>query len=119
MSLRLIALDIVSKFSCKKYIFRCKHIILALEATEMAPSTTLNISELDELTDSQRQIVQKNSKNSTLEIYSLPGGNICVPLLDVESEDLSTPFTHVMNGKVLLEKLTQLLASIQKYYTWK
>ena len=71
-------------------------------ATDFAPKTLVTVNNLDGLTESQTIILDRNSKHGKLELFSLPGGNICVPLLDEETEDSGAQFTHVMNGKVII-----------------
>ena len=79
---------------------RCRHATLALQATEMAAKTPLDISSLVELSEDQRTLVQKSSKDGKIDLFSLPGENICLPVFDDNAGDSSPPFTHVINGKV-------------------
>ena len=79
---------------------RCRHTKLALEATEYAPKTTLCIQVLDGLSEEQTNVVLKNSTDGKLELYTLPGGNICVPVLSIEGTESCRLFTHIRNGKV-------------------
>jgi hypothetical protein len=82
------------------FTFRCRHMVLAVKAADYAPKTEVSLQDLEGLTDEQTSCLKKHSKDGKLELHSLPGGNICVPLLDVENEDCTGHFTHVMNGKV-------------------
>lgn len=71
---------------------------LALTATVVAPQHAIPIASLKDLSESQERIVKRDYKDS-VPIYSLPGGNICVPSLSEESA-ADGPHTHVMDGKV-------------------
>ena len=83
--------------------------VLAVKATEYAPKTEVSLQELEGLTDEQTNCLKQNSKEGKIVLHSLPGGNICVPLLDVENEDSTGNFTHVMNGKVNIQQLYNYL----------
>ena len=80
---------------------RCWHAQQALEASEIAKMTPVSITNMGELTEAQKKTIENSSRDKTLQLYSLPGGNICVPLLSEETAESSIPFTHVMNDKVL------------------
>ena len=73
--------------------------IQALEATEMAPQHPVGISSLSDLNKHQKDLVQKMCEGDNVVLYSLPGGNICVPTLSEDNTD-GFIFTHLMNGKV-------------------
>lgn len=69
-----------------------------MEAFETAHRTDLSIDEMPELNAEQKAIVQKYSENGFLSLFSLPGGNVAVPLLSEQvSEKL---YTHVFKDKV-------------------
>ena len=71
---------------------------LALKATEMAPQHPVSQQDLSELNHSQKALVAKKYNDRDLVLYTLPGGNICVPTLSEDDGDYQ--YTHVMNGKV-------------------
>ena len=81
---------------------RCWHALQALEASEMAEKTEVKIADLKDLSKDERKLMEKNSVNNTIYLFTLPGGNICVPLLPGEEgesgEEIS--YTHVMDEKV-------------------
>ena len=65
----------------------------------MALQHPINQNCLDELTDAQRDLIKHRFNDNDIVVYSLPGGNICVPVFgmgDMEEDS----YTHVMNGKV-------------------
>ena len=72
----------------------------ALGAFEMAKRTEIKIDDL-ELTEEQRKTAKKYCVNGTLSLFSLPGGNICVPSMLDDGEE-TIPYIHVMNDKVSL-----------------
>ena len=78
---------------------RCWHIEQALSAVEMAPKTVISLSGCDGLPKELIDVLRLASVDEKLEVFSLPGGNVAVPLLD-ETTDVPA-FTHVMNDKVL------------------
>ena len=82
------------------WCYRCPHIERALSATAFAPKTQVAVSSMDGLTEDQSRLLNLHSKDGILELFSLPGGNICVPLLPEENKASAIGFTHVMNGKV-------------------
>jgi hypothetical protein len=71
--------------------------------------TEVNIKDLKELSPEQRRTIQKISRDNTLHLFTLPGGNICVPLISDEADNSSIPYTHVMNDKVILYTSTHTL----------
>ena len=73
----------------------------ALEATEMGRTTQVSIKDLIELSEEQRKVIETNINDKTLTLFSLPGGNICVPLIADDASKNTIPYTHVMNDKVL------------------
>ena len=68
----------------------------------MAEKTEVKIADLKDLSKDERKLMEKNSVNNTIYLFTLPGGNICVPLLPGEEgesgEEIS--YTHVMDEKV-------------------
>ena len=82
-------------------ICRCWHIEQALAAVDTAPKTEVSVSKLDGISDEEKTAVEAAAVDDKLHLYQLPGGNVVVPLL--EENPSSTPFTHVMNGKVCNE----------------
>ena len=64
----------------------------------MAKKTAVNITDLVGLPDNQIDILRTVSTDISLELFSVPGGNVVVPLVDESVSDV--PYTHVMNGKV-------------------
>ena len=86
---------------------RCYHVQQALSATEYAPKTSVDTNNLDGLTELQADTLKRTSKGGKLELFTLPGGNFCVPLLADESVSLNSQFTHVMNGKVRSDYLVK------------
>lgn len=64
----------------------------------MANKTAVDIRNLVGLTDGQIEILQTASIDDSLELFSVPGGNVVVPLVDESAS--SVPYTHVMHGKV-------------------
>ena len=65
----------------------------ALLAKDMAESCTINVSDLKELSNDQRQML---GVSDNICLYRLPGQNFCVPSFD----DSEVPFVHIMNKKV-------------------
>ena len=64
----------------------------------MAPEHKISQNSLGELSDAHKDIIKQHFGEKDIVVYSLPGGNVCVPTLETtESED---SFTHVMNEKV-------------------
>ena len=86
----------------------------------MAEKTEVKIADLKDLSKDERKLMEKNSVNNTIYLFTLPGGNICVPLLPDEEEESGEeiPYTHVMNEKVsyhqFLDKRIQFKI---KYYS--
>ena len=80
------------------YVFRCYHKKQALQATEMAPQHPVSQQDLSELNPSQKALITKHYNDKDLILYTLPGGNICVPTLSEDDGDYQ--YTHVMSGKV-------------------
>ena len=72
--------------------------IQAEEAREFAPSHSVCQEELTELTQSHKDVIKEIFNEEDLVLFTLPGGNICVPTLSSGEEKFS--FTHVLNGKV-------------------
>lgn len=70
----------------------------ALTASEMARQHSISQDSLVELNHSQRELIRRTSAENDLVLYTLPGGNICVPTLLQESGD--SQYIHVMKGKV-------------------
>ena len=83
------------------FLKRCEHAKRALEAKEMGRSTKVSINNLKELSEEQRKAIEKNINDKTLTLFSLPGGNVCVPLLSDDTSQNTIPYTHVMNDKVI------------------
>ena len=65
----------------------------------MAPQHPIDQNCLDELSDAQRDLIKHKFNDNNLVVYSLPGGNICVPTLGAV-DLVEDSYTHVMNGKV-------------------
>ena len=78
--------------------FRCFHKKQALKASERAPQHPVRQQDLSELSPPQRDLVTRHYNDKDLILYTLPGGNICVPTLSEDGGDYE--YTHVMNGKV-------------------
>ena len=70
----------------------------ALEAADYAPRKEVALKDLTGIPEEQFACLERSSKDGKLELFTLPGGNICAPLL--ESSVSAVQFTHVMNGKV-------------------
>ena len=66
----------------------------------MAPKTFITVSEVTGISDEEKADLNTASVDGKLEIYTLPGGNVVVPLFEENAG--FTPFTHVMHGKVIV-----------------
>jgi hypothetical protein len=82
--------------------------IEALKATEMAQQHPVSIKSLVDLNQDQKDLVKKRCEGDNIVIYSLPGGNVCVPTLSEDDRD-ECLLTHVMHGKVGHFRLLLLL----------
>ena len=82
-----------------KCIHRCYHLSQALLATEIAPQYHVRQEDFDDLSQPHRDLIKRLHHDSDLVLFTLPGGNICVPTHSEDGEDY--PYTHVINGKVL------------------
>ena len=71
----------------------------ALKATEMAPHHPIKQDSLTDCTQRQKDLMKKIYKDEDVLLFSLPGGNICVPTLNEDGSN-ENAFTHVMHGKV-------------------
>ena len=83
--------------------------IQAEEANEFALSHSVCQEELTELTQSHKDLIKEIYKEEDLVLYTLPGGNICVPTLSNDEEKFS--FTHVLDGKVSTITIAKLSPS--------
>ena len=82
------------------FIFSCRHLIEGSRATEEALKTELLIEDMIELSNDQKELMSQNSIDGKIVLYSLPGKNICVPLLLNDNDNKRVPFVHIFNGKV-------------------
>ena len=78
---------------------RCWHMEQALRAGDEAECLSVDLDEVSELKEAQKQILQSNSVNNRVRLFKLPYNNVCV---DSFVKDSATPFIHIMNGKVII-----------------
>ena len=73
----------------------------AQKASQQAIESSIQVSTLTELSKEQQDLLKKHCTDGSLVIYSLPGGNVCVPTLSPISKSCPTVgFTHVKDNKV-------------------
>ena len=72
----------------------------ALEAKVIADTTHVKIDDLEELSEEQRKFIREKSGGNHVALFSLPGDNVCVPLLCDDLADDKIQYTHVREDKV-------------------
>ena len=72
----------------------------ALEAKEIADTTHVNIDDLEELSEERRKFIREKSGGNLVTLFSLPGDNVCVPLLCDDLADRAIQYTHIRDDKV-------------------
>lgn len=83
-----------------EFNFSCRHVKEGSRATEVAEKTELLIEDMTELSNDQKALMSQNSLDGKIVLYSLPGKNICVPLILDNNDNKRVPFVHIFNGKV-------------------
>ena len=94
----------------------CSHILQARDASASktyAKVVSLDLqSVLSKVTDETLEEAIKNeSSDGEINVYSLPGGNLAVPLLGTEKNDSMTDFVHLRDLKCTLDSCTKKVKS--------